>query len=108
MQYSIEGRNCELLRVALNDGEGVLAEVGKLISMREGVTWNVVLPGHGVAGKLAAGIKRKIGGASVVLTEYAGPGEVGFSGFERPYDESGHRSLLAALRQPHPQRTPDG
>ena len=63
MQYSIEGRNCELLRVALNDGEGVLAEVGKLIFMREGVTWNVVLPGHGVAGKLAAGIKRKIGGA---------------------------------------------
>ena len=32
------------------------------------------------AGKLAADIKRKIGGASVVLTEYAGPGEVGFSG----------------------------
>ena len=41
-----------------------------------------MLPGHGFAGKLAAGIKRKIGGASVVLTEYAGPGEVGFSGDE--------------------------
>ena len=35
--------------------------------MREGVTWNVVIPGDGFAGKLAAGIKRKIGGASVVL-----------------------------------------
>ena len=50
MQYSIEGRNCELLRVALHDGEGVLAEVGKLIFMRGEVTWNVVLPGRGVAG----------------------------------------------------------
>ena len=48
--------------------------------MREGVTWNVVLSGHGFAGKLAAGIQWKIGGASVVWTEYAGPGEVGFSG----------------------------
>ena len=82
MQYRIEGRHCELLRVELHAGEGVLAEVGKLIFMREGVTWNVVIPGDGFAGKLAAGIKRKIGGASVVLTEYAGPGEVGFSGDE--------------------------
>ena len=82
MQYSIEGRNCELLRVELNDTEGVLAEVGTLIFMRGEVTWNVVLPGRGVAGKIAAGIKRKIGGASAVLTEYAGPGEVGFSGGE--------------------------
>ena len=38
MQYSIEGRNCELLRVALNDDEGVLVEVGKLIFMRGEVT----------------------------------------------------------------------
>ena len=82
MQYRIEGRHCELLRVELNAGEGVLAEVGKLIFMREGVTWNVVLPGDGFAGKIAAGFKRKIGGASVVLSEYAGPGEVGFSGDE--------------------------
>ena len=71
MQYSIEGRNCELLRVELHDTEGVLAEVGKLIFMRGAVTWNVVLPGRGVAGKIVAGIKRKIGGESVVLTEYA-------------------------------------
>ena len=82
MQYRIEGRHCELLRVELNAGEGVLAEVGKLIFMREGVTWNVVIPGDGFAGKIAAGFKRKIGGASVVLSEYAGPGEVGFSGDE--------------------------
>ena len=82
MRYEIQRGICDLLRVELHDGEGVLAEVGKLIFMREGVTWNVVLPGHGFAGKLAAGIKRKIGGASVVLTEYAGPGEVGFSGDE--------------------------
>ena len=61
MQYSIDGRNCELLRVELNDTEGVLAEVGTLIFMRGEVTWNVVLPGRGVAGKIAAGIKRKIG-----------------------------------------------
>ena len=82
MRYEIQRGICDLLRVELNDGEGVLAEVGKLIFMRERVTWNVVLPGHGFAGKLAAGFKRKIGGASVVLTEYAGPGEVGFSGDE--------------------------
>ena len=48
--------------------------------MRGAVTWNVVLSGRGVAGKIAAGIKRKIGGASVVVTEYAGPVEVGVSG----------------------------
>ena len=33
-----------------------------------------------VTGKVAAGIRRKIGGGAVVLTEYAGPGEVGFAG----------------------------
>ena len=82
MRYRIEGRNCELLRVELHAGEGVLAEVGKLIFMREGVTWNVVIPGDGIVGKIVAGVKRKIGGASVVLTEYVGPGEVGFSGDE--------------------------
>ena len=71
MRYEIQRGICDLRRGELHDGEGVLAEVGKLIFMREGVTWNVVLPGHGFAGKLAAGIKRKIGGASVVLTEYA-------------------------------------
>ena len=48
MQYSIDGRNCELLRVELHDTEGVLAEGGKLIFMRGEVTWNVVLPGRGV------------------------------------------------------------
>ena len=31
MKYRIEVRNCELLCVELNAGEGVLAEVGKLI-----------------------------------------------------------------------------
>ena len=40
--------------------------------MREGVTWNVVIPGDGFAGKLAAGIKRKIGGASGVLVVVGG------------------------------------
>ena len=80
MTYAIEGRNCELLRVELADGEGVIAEVGKLVYLRGAVEWNVVLPGRGFAGKVAAGIRRKIGGGAVVLTEYAGPGEVGFAG----------------------------
>ena len=37
MRYKIQRGICDLLRVELNDGEGVLAEVGKLIFMREGV-----------------------------------------------------------------------
>ena len=58
------GRNCELLRVELADGECVIAEVGKLVYLRGAVEWNVVLPGRGFAGKVAAGIRRKIGGVS--------------------------------------------
>ena len=54
MTYAIEGRNCELLRVELADGEGVIAEVGKLVYLRGAVEWNVVLPGRGFAGKVAA------------------------------------------------------
>ena len=45
MTYVSEGRNCELLRVELADGEGVIAEVGKLFYLRGAVEWNVVLPG---------------------------------------------------------------
>ena len=44
------------------------------------VAWNVVLPGHGLAGKVAAGFKRKLSSGSVVMTEYAGPGTVGVAG----------------------------
>ena len=39
-----------------------------------------MLPGQGLAGKVAAGFKRKISGGSVVMTEYAGPDTVGFAG----------------------------
>ena len=49
MTSAIEGRNCELLRVELADGEGVIAEVGKLVYLRGAVEWNVVLPGRGFA-----------------------------------------------------------
>ena len=36
--------------------------------------------GAGLRRKLAAGFERKLSGWSVVMTEYAGPGEVGFAG----------------------------
>ena len=45
MDYSISGRNCELLRVELESTEAVIAEVGKMIYTRGAVEWNVVLPG---------------------------------------------------------------
>ena len=49
MTYAIEGRNGELA-----DGEGVIADVGQLVYLRGAVEWNVVLPGRGFAGKVAA------------------------------------------------------
>ena len=55
-----------------------------------------------VAGKVAAGIRRKIGGEAVVLTEYAGPGEVGFAG-EHPGTiravELGHGEEIVVRRR---------
>ena len=55
-----------------------------------------------VAGKVAAGIRRKIGGGAVVLTEYAGPGEVGFAG-EHPGTiravELGHGEEIVVRRR---------
>ena len=72
MDYSISGRNCELLRVELESTEAVIAEVGKMIYTRGAVEWKVVLPGRGLAGKLAAGFERKLSGGSVVIVP--GPG----------------------------------
>ena len=66
MDYSISGCNCELLRVELESTEAVIAEVGKMIYTRGAVEWKVVLPGRGLAGKLAAGFERKLSGGSVV------------------------------------------
>ena len=45
MDYSISGRNCELLRVELESTEAVIAEMGKMNYTRGPVEWNVVLPG---------------------------------------------------------------
>ena len=39
----------------------------------------MTLPGRGFAGNVAAGFKRKVGGGAVVMTTYAGLGEVGFA-----------------------------
>ena len=78
MTYAIEGRNCELLRVELADGEGVIAEVGKLVYLRGAVEWNVVLPGRGFAGKVAAIAEDRRGGRSCDRIRRAGRG--GFCG----------------------------
>ena len=80
MRYTIDRGICDLLRVDLNGDEAVIAEVGKLVYIQGAVAWNVVLPGHGLAGKVAAGFKRKLSSGSVVMTEYAGPGTVGVAG----------------------------
>ena len=45
MTYAIEGLN----------GEGVIAEVGKLVYLRGAVEWNVVMPDRAVAGPSGAG-----------------------------------------------------
>ena len=60
MTHVIEGWNCERLRVELAAGEGVNADVGKLVYLRAAVEWNVVMPGRVFAWKIAAGIRRKI------------------------------------------------
>ena len=38
MHYLIEGRNCELLRVELDSGEAVIAEVGKMVYIRGNIS----------------------------------------------------------------------
>ena len=66
------------------------------------VVWGIGLSPFLVAGKVAAGIRRKIGGEAVVLTEYAGPGEVGFAG-EHPGTiravELGHGEEIVVRRR---------
>ena len=81
MKYLIEGRNLELLRVELESEEdAVVAEVGKMVYMNGGVEWSMAMPGRGISGKLAGAFRRKLAGESILMTRFAGPGEVGFAG----------------------------
>ena len=80
MRHTIKGQHSALLRVELEASEAVIAEVGTLVYLRGAVAWHVVVPGDGILAKVAAGIRRKLSGSSVMLTEYGGPGEVGFAG----------------------------
>ena len=54
MRYEIQRGNCDLLRVELEAGEAVIAEVGKFLLARGAGEWDVTLPGRGFAGKVAA------------------------------------------------------
>ena len=68
MQYHIQGRNLEMLRVELeNEADGIVSEVGKMI-----------LPGEGIAGKLAGTFRRRMSGESAFQCHFTGPGEIGF------------------------------
>ena len=83
MHYSLDVGICDLLRVELDAGESIVAEVGKLIFARGGIVWDVAFPGAGFGGKIAAAFRRRMSGGAVVMTTYAGPGTVGFAG-DRP------------------------
>lgn len=81
MKYLIEGRNLELLRIDLeSEDDAVVAEAGKMVYMNGSVEWSMAMPGRGISGKLAGAFRRKLAGESILMTRFAGPGEVGFAG----------------------------
>ena len=55
MHYLIEGRNCELLRVELDSGEAVIAEVGKMVYMRGNISRSFNLRSANGTGSIPGG-----------------------------------------------------
>ena len=81
MNYRIEGRNLEMIRVELHDShDTIIAPVGRMIYKSPGVSWQMAVPGQGLVGKLTGFLKRRMSGETAIQCLFSGPGEVGFGG----------------------------
>ena len=81
MNYRIEGRNLEMIRVELHDShDTIIAQVGRMIYKSPGVSWQMTVPGQGLVGKLTGSLKRRMSGETAIQCLFSGPGEVGFGG----------------------------
>ena len=81
MNYDIQGRNLEMLRVELDGPDDtIIAQVGRMIYRSPGVSWRMTIPGEGLVGKLSGSVQRRMSGETAMQCRFSGPGEVGFGG----------------------------
>ena len=81
MNYRIEGRNLEMIRVELHDShDTIIAQVGRMIYKSPSVSWQMTVPVQGLVGKLTGSLKRRMSGETAIQCLFSGPGEVGFGG----------------------------
>ena len=81
MNYAIQGRNLEMLRVELDGPDDtIIAQVGSMIYRSPSVSWRMTIPGKGVVGKLSGSLQRRMSGETAIQCHFSGPGEVGFGG----------------------------
>ena len=80
MECRIEGDTLPFLIVRLEQGDEIVAEVGSMAYMTEGVKWSITLWGRGLIAKLWGMVRRRLTGETVLLTRFQGNGEVAFTG----------------------------
>ena len=98
MQDQLIGTTMPVLSVSLDPGESVVAEVGEFLDDR--FDPDVHRPGRGVGGQgLIGALKRKIGGSSLLISNYSVQGATGTIAFAaklpgriRPVNVTGGRS----------------
>jgi uncharacterized protein (TIGR00266 family) len=79
IDYSIKGHDVQLVEIALDPAETVIAEAGAMLYMDEGVSFTTRMgdgsePNEGVFGKLLKGAGRMITGESLFLTHFTNNG----------------------------------
>lgn len=83
MEYKIQGDNLQVVKVALNEGEEVYAEAGKLMYKTANMGMETKMRGEGLGAKVFGALKRKVAGESLFTTHFSprgGTATVGFAG----------------------------
>ena len=83
LSYEIHGDNLQVVRIALEPGQELIAEAGKMVYKTPNVEWQTKMTGEGIGGKLFGALKRKLTGESLFLTHFqttSSGADVGFAG----------------------------
>lgn len=75
LNYTVEGKDIQLVELVLQPGETVIAEAGAMICMDDGISFDVRMsdgsnPDQSVFKKLVTAGKRMVGGESLFLTHF--------------------------------------
>lgn len=80
VDYEILGHDIQMVEIALDPGETVIAEAGSMAYMEDGIKFETRMgdgsdPDQGVMGKLFSGAKRMITGESLFMTHFTNEGD---------------------------------